>query len=200
LLPNLVLMMSLLVPVLMNIVARRASQGRVRLHPDHDHATVLASRYLVLSLLVCLGVPVVLHALVLGASWGPAGALAAASVLSIAALSRPGSGRDADMETWVHLFFGGLTSIMAVSAGVLLARIAGMTMGWLHDPIGPGLGMVVLGNTLVQTVAYAFFCVPFLRSGPVGQLPADPQLDPWMHAERSTFRLATDEVTDSGAA
>ncbi len=199
-LANLVFMMSLLVPVLMNIVARRVPQGRVRLHPDHDHATVLASRYLILSLLVALGVPVVLHAVVLGASWGPGGALAVASMLSIAALSRVGSGRDAAMETWVHVFFGGLTGVMAVSAGVLLARIAAMAMGWLHEPIGPGLVWVVLANMVVQTMAYGFFCVPFLRSRQPSQLTADPRLDPWAHAERSTVRLATDKATDSGRA
>jgi hypothetical protein len=207
LLSYLLLSSLLLLPVMMNTLARRSSVGRVSLHPEHGHAAVVASRYMIVSLLACFGVPLLVNGAVLGASWSPVLVLAGAGAVGLAALGRGDQGRDADAETWVHVFFGGLTGILLVANGMALARILGMLWGVLDAaPIGPGLGVVVLANMLVQSVAYTVFCTPIQRRGGAGGPGTGPKeldVDPWRQAARGTWEPELSEhteITDSGAA
>ncbi len=194
---SLLVALPMVLPAMMLVLARRASQGRIRRHPDHEHAVVLATRYLILSYVVCFGLPVVLQPLVLGTSWAPAIALGVATVASGSMVLRPGKGRDSDVETWAHLIFGGLTGALVVASLVVVGRLGSMAAGLSDVPVGTTPAAVVLLTVLVQSMAFVPFCTPFVRSqGGRSRrlLPEVPDLDGLAAMADLGQALQTDEA------
>ena len=183
-------------PAMMLLLARFASQGRIQLHPAHEHAVVLAIRYVTVSFVVCFGTPVLMQALILGASWMPVMTVAVAAALVSALVVRPGRGRDSDVETWVHLIFGGLTGTLLLACAGLVGRIAGLALGFSDAPVGSGPGIVVLLTVMLQSLALVPFCTPFIRTTgvrPPPALPNVPDLDRWADTADLGQALQTDE-------
>lgn len=194
---SLLVALPMVLPAMMLVLARRLPQGRIRRHPDHEHGVVLATRYLVLSYLVCFGLPVLLQALLLGGSWAPVVALAVATMGSAAMVMRPGEGRDSDVETWAHLIFGGLTGTLVVASLVVVGRLGTMAMGLGSLAVGTTPAVVVLLTVLVQSMAFVPFCTPFVRSQgvrPRRLLPAVPDLDGLTDMADLGQALHTDEA------
>jgi len=187
----------MVLPAMMLVLARRLPQGRIWRHPDHEHGVVLAARYLVLSYLVCFGLPVLLQALVLGGSWAPVLAVGAATMGTAGMVLRSGEGRDSDVETWAHLIFGGLTGTLVLASLVMVGRLGSLAMGLGGQVVGTTPGVVVLLTVLVQSMAFVPFCTPVVRSQGVRRrrlLPDVPDLDGLTDMADLGQALQTDEA------
>ncbi len=123
--------------------------------------------------------PAGLDAVLFGAAWGPLVLLGVAAAALLAVLSRPATGRSPHLESLVHVFFGGLTAMVGLASLLLLVRVAGVALGFLETPLGPGLGVVVLANAVVEAIAYMVFCAPMLRMRAPEPTPSVAAVSTW---------------------